>query len=160
MPLPSPDHQAHDHDQRIVVVAADNTLCHVYESFTELLDEPRHYDTLDGGVEFFDVTGRRLTPVFSPHWQLTGLQPTVEPAEPEVLRVRFKAVMAHLDRFVRDRPEVLGDHRVDLEQVLAALPHCDDPDLVDVVDSLPRHIRGHRGNLLHNAVHAAGWAHR
>ncbi len=161
MTLPSrePDLAPTDTDGRIVLLAGDDTFCHVYRDIAELLDEPRYYDKLGGAVEFFDPTGRRLIPVFSADWQLVELHRSMQSATPEVLRGRFKAVMAHLERFVRHRPQVLGDDRVDVEQVLAGLPDCDAPDFADVVDALPRHVRGHAGNLLHNAVHAAGWSH-
>ncbi|TBL32020.1 hypothetical protein EYA84_20050 [Verrucosispora sp. SN26_14.1] len=158
LPTREPDRASADTDPRIVLVAGDDTFCHVYRNLAELLDEQRHYDKLDGPVEFFDPTGRQLIPAFSQDWQLVELHPSHRPAAPEILRERFKAVLAHVEQFVRERPQVLGDHRIDVEEVLSDLPDCDAPNFTDVVDALPWHSHGHRGNLLHNAMHAAGWA--
>ncbi|MFJ6199272.1 hypothetical protein [Micromonospora sp. NPDC092111] len=158
-PTEAPIGESAGADRRILLIAADNSFCHVYRDLAELLDEPTYGDEFGGGAEFFDITGRRLTTVFTRDWHLVGLQPTAQLAEPETVRQRLKAVVAHLVQFIEQHPDSLGDSRVSVDEALADLPELDHPDLGEVIGALPVHVRGNSGNLLHNAMHAAGWTH-
>ncbi|MGC4806015.1 hypothetical protein [Micromonospora sp. DT233] len=145
-------------DRRILLIAANDTFCHVYTNPAELLTVGPDGEKLGGGVEFFDVTGHRLHPVFTADWRLEGLQTGTDPADPAAVRQRLKAVVNHLAQYVTAHPEVLTRFRISLDQALAQLPDLDGPDLAHDFDVLPDHLEHDSGNWLHNAMHAAGWA--
>ncbi|MGX4655958.1 hypothetical protein ACWCHM_19915 [Micromonospora sp. SCSIO 07396] len=145
-------------DRRIVLIAADDTFCHVYQDLSDLLSTADHGEKLAGAVEFFDVTGRRLHPVYSADWRLEALDAGTAPAQPEAVRQRLTAVLAHVAQYVRSHPDVLARSRITLEQALAQLPRLDGPDLPHDIGTLPDHLEHDTGNWLHNAMHAAGWA--
>ena len=54
-------------------------------------------------------------------------------------------------------PEFLASYRLDVAEAVGVLPVLDGT-LTDAIDEMPWHERSHRGNFLHNAMHAAGWA--
>ncbi|RIV40043.1 hypothetical protein [Micromonospora radicis] len=145
-------------DGRILVIANDDTFAHTYPDLPRMLAEQSEGDPLRGAVEFFDTAGLRLVPLFDPQWQLVGLLPSSEPADPAAVLSRLRAVRDHLERFLRDNPDFAGQSRLDVTEAVAAVPVLDGP-LTDAVDKMPWHNHGSRGNFLHNAMHAAGWAH-
>ncbi|MBM7075840.1 MULTISPECIES: hypothetical protein [Micromonospora] len=145
-------------DRRILLIATNDTFCHVYQNLADLLSTADHGEKLAGAVEFFDVTGRRLHPVFSADWRLEALQAGTGPAVPDVVRQRLTAVIAHVTQYIHDHPDVLARSRISLERALSELPRLDDPDLSEIIGALPEHLEHDTGNWLHNAMHAAGWA--
>jgi hypothetical protein len=145
-------------DRRILLIATNDTFCHVYQNLADLLATADHGEKLAGAVEFFDVTGRRLYPVFSADWRLEALEAGTGPAVPDVVRQRLTTVVAHVTQYVHDHPDVLVRSRIPLERALSELPRLDDPDLSEVIGALPAHLEHDSGNWLHNAMHAAGWA--
>ncbi|MFI7435431.1 hypothetical protein [Micromonospora haikouensis] len=145
-------------DRRILLIAANDTFCHVHQNLAELLTVADHGEKLGGGVEFFDVTGRRLHPRFSADWRLEDLQAGNDAADPEAVRARLRAVVSHLVRYVRDHPDVLARSRITLDEALARVPALDGPDLSHDLSALPDHLEHDSGNWMHNAMHAAGWA--
>ncbi len=146
-------------DNRILLIASDNTFAHTYLSLAELLAEPADGGKLGGAVEFFDGTGRRLAPVFDAQWLLTDLRPSGDPADPAALQRRLQAVRDHLEWFLTTYPDVAERSRMSVTEAIASLPRLGDAALADDLDLLPWHHQGNRGNFLHNAMHAAGWAH-
>jgi hypothetical protein len=145
-------------DRRILLIAANDTFCHVYQNLAELLAAVDHGEKLAGAVEFFDVTGRRLHPVFSAEWRLEDLQTGNDAPDPAAVRARLTVVVGHLAQYVSDHPDVLTRYRIGLEQALAQLPALAGPTLSDDFTALPNHLEHDSGNWLHNAMHAAGWA--
>ncbi|GIJ27445.1 hypothetical protein Vqi01_26070 [Micromonospora qiuiae] len=145
-------------DGRILLIANDDTFAHTYLDLHQLLAEQSEGDELRGAVEFFDTTGRRLAPVLDAQWRLVDLRPSSEPADPAAVRRRLEAVRDHLERFLRANPELLAPYRLGVAEAVDALPLLDGT-LTDAIDEMPWHHRSHRGNFLHNAMHAAGWAH-
>ena len=97
-------------------------------------------------------------PVFDPQWRLIDLRPSSEPADQAAVRRRLEAVWDHLERFLRAKPGAPGADRLDVAEAVDALPLLDGT-LTDAIDRMPWHHRSHRGNFLHNAMHAAGLAH-
>ncbi|GGM47236.1 hypothetical protein GCM10011608_34960 [Micromonospora sonchi] len=144
-------------DDRVLLIANDDTFAHTYLDFHQMLAEQSEGDELRGAVEFFDTAGRRLVPKFDPQWRLTDLRPSSEPADPAAVRRRLEAVRDHLERFLRANPELLASYRLDVAEAVGALPVLDGT-LTDAINEMPWHERSHRGNFLHNAMHAAGWA--
>ncbi|MFC8845271.1 MULTISPECIES: hypothetical protein [unclassified Micromonospora] len=145
-------------DQRILLIAVNDTFCHVYQNLADLLTVDDHGEKLGGAVEFFDAAGRRLHPRFAADWRLEDLPPGTDAADPDAVRSRLQAVVSHLARYVRDHPDVLTRSRLTVEQALAGLPALAGPTLSDDLDALPDHLEHDSGNWMHNAMHAAGWA--
>ncbi|WP_229399997.1 hypothetical protein [Micromonospora okii] len=145
-------------DRRILLIAANDTFCHVYQNFTELLSAVDHGEKLGGAIEFFDAAGRRLHPVFSAEWRLEGLHTGNDAADPAAVRQRLQVVVSHLARYVSDHPDVLTRYRISLNQALSQLPALNGPGLSDDFNALPDHLEHDTGNWMHNAMHAAGWA--
>ncbi|SCL14854.1 hypothetical protein GA0070616_0559 [Micromonospora nigra] len=145
-------------DNRILLIASDNTFAHTYADLAELLAEPAEGDKLGGAVEFFDATGRRLAPVFDAQWVLIDLRPGDEPADPTAIQHRLQAVRDHVEWFLTTYPDVAERARLSVAEAVASLPPPG-RRLTDDIDLLPRHHEGNQGNFLHNAMHAAGWAH-
>ncbi|RKN47617.1 hypothetical protein [Micromonospora endolithica] len=145
-------------DSRILLIASDNTFAHTYSDLAELLAEPAEGDRLGGAVEFFDSTGRRLAPVFDPQWTLVDLRPGDEPADPTAIQRRLRAVRDHVEWFLTTHPDVAERARLSVAEAVATLPPLG-RTLTEDIDLMPWHHEGSRGNFLHNAMHAAGWAH-
>lgn len=145
-------------DNRILLIASDNTFAHTYADLAELLAEPAEGDKFGGAVEFFDVTGRRLAPVFDPQWLLTDLWPGGDPADPAAVQVRLQAVRDHVEWFLTTYPDFAEQARLNVAEAVASLPQLGYSTLTDDIDLMPWHHKGNRGNFLHNAMHAAGWA--
>ncbi|WFE25986.1 hypothetical protein O7623_21845 [Solwaraspora sp. WMMD791] len=144
-------------DGRILLIAADDTFAHTYADLAELLAEPADGDKFGGAVEFFDTTGRRLAPIFDAQWQLTGLAPAGGPVDPAAVQQRLQAVRDHVEGFLLRHPEVAAQARLSVAEAVATLPQLG-ASLTDDIDLMPWHQHGNRGNFLHNAMHAAGWA--
>ncbi|MBL6279067.1 hypothetical protein JMF97_23175 [Micromonospora fiedleri] len=147
-------------DGGILLIANDDTFAHTYPDLRRLLEEQSEGDPLRGAVEFFDFTGRRLVPGFDRQWCLTDLQPSSEPADPAAVQRRLQAVLDHLERFLKSDSESGGGSRVDGAATVRELPALDGT-LADAIEKMPWHEpgKGTAGNFLHNAMHAAGWAH-
>ncbi|MFG2063910.1 hypothetical protein ACGFIK_21115 [Micromonospora sp. NPDC048871] len=148
-------------DERILLIANDDTFAHTYPDLRRLLEEQSDGDPLRGAVEFFDFTGRRLVPSFDQEWRLTELQPSSEAADPEAVLRRLQAVLDHLERFLKAESEAGDDASImGAEVMIKALPTLNGT-LTDALDKMPWHQpgKGTSGNFLHNAMHAAGWAH-
>lgn len=145
-------------DSRILLIASDNTFAHTYADLAELLAEPAEGDKLGGAVEFFDSTGRRLAPVFDPQWLLTDLRPSGDPVDPATVQQRLQAVRDHVEWFLTTYPDFAQRSRMSVDEAVASLPRLGATSLADDIDLMPWHHHGNRGNFLHNAMHAAGWA--
>ncbi|MEV4628100.1 hypothetical protein AB0J90_17635 [Micromonospora sp. NPDC049523] len=146
-------------DRRILLLAADNTFAHLYGDLGAVLAEPELGDRFGGAVEFFHTDGQRLAPYFGPDWRMADLQPSAEPADPDELQRRLQAVFEHLERYLKDHPELTDRYRTTVEQLVDEMPAPSGGTLQDAIDALPWHMHGNTGNFLHNAMHAAGWAH-
>ena len=145
-------------DGRILLIANDDTFAHTYPDLKRMLSEQSEGDPLRGAVEFFDTAGRRLVPRFDQQWCLVDLEPSSEPANPAAVQCRLRAVRDHLERFLRANPEFVARFRLGVADAVDALPTLDGT-LADAIDRMPWHHHGNAGNFLHNAMHAAGWAH-
>ncbi|WP_329108797.1 hypothetical protein OG792_09175 [Micromonospora sp. NBC_01699] len=147
-----------DTDRRILLIAADNTFAHLYGDIAAVLAEPEQGDRFGGAVEFFHTDGQRLAPFFGTDWRMADLQPSAEPADPDELCRRLEAVFDHLERYLKDHPELTDRFRTTAEKLLADVPRSGGT-LQEAIHALPWHMHGNSGNFLHNAMHAAGWAH-
>ncbi|MGW4461927.1 hypothetical protein [Micromonospora sp. NPDC004704] len=147
-----------DTDQQILLLAADNTFAHLYADLAAVLAEPEQGDRFGGAVEFFHTDGRRLAPYFGVDWRLADLQPSAEPADPDELQRRLQAVFEHVERYLKDHPEFTDRFRISVEQLVDEMPAPTGGTLQDAIEALPWHMHGNKGNFLHNAMHAAGWA--
>jgi hypothetical protein len=110
-------------------------------------------------MEFFDPAGVRLHPVFGPHWQLTGLQPGPDPADPELLLNRLRGVVKDIEQALLNDDEAaqaLEELRMTPKEAVAQLPHLDGVGLTEGIrrchtafghsDADP----GNNGSPLHN----------
>jgi hypothetical protein len=59
-------------------------------------------------IEFFDLSGRSLTPGFGPDGELTELQPSSSPADPETVQRRLRAVVAYAGDYLRQQRAEAG----------------------------------------------------
>jgi hypothetical protein len=77
-------------------------------------------------IEFFDLSGRSLTPGFGPDGELTELQPSSSPADPDTVQRRLRAVVAYAGDYLSQQPaevgEVLQQRGLSVEQAREQLP--------------------------------------
>lgn len=148
----------------LITIAVDNTWAHAYPGIADLLDHEHEISegSVTGPVEFFAADGQRLAAVFTPQWQLIDLRPTAEPPDPHRLLVRLRAVFGHVADYLRDHPQLAWSIPAapeDFDAQLRKLSHACLEELVDQCGLAASGDRGHAGNWLHNALHAAGWKH-
>ncbi|MFC6020073.1 hypothetical protein ACFP2T_28245 [Plantactinospora solaniradicis] len=148
-----------------IIIASDNSFAHAYGSVAEMLSEKDIGAKSQGALEFFDLAGRRLAPVLSQAWELEGLLPTLDDPEPELVQARLQAVIQHVRDYIRRNPDVLADSGMSVRGALDALPEIGAGTLAEDAAKFPGGgtdsdtMLRTDGNWLHNAMHAAGWAH-
>jgi hypothetical protein len=152
-----------DHtDGRLFVIASNNAWVHVYPDVQTMLDCKDTTAATPGALEFFDVTGRRLAPVFGATWALEGLRASAEEPDEAAVRARLSAVVKSVRASVAQRLAEHTEPPGSLEEALAHLPdltgrglaECFDllsPDFGDG-DSLTRDevMARHDGSFWHN----------
>ncbi len=106
---------------RFFVISCDNDWVHVYDDVQSMIHATDLGTGFPGAVEFFDVEGRRLAPVFDGVWALSGLRHTGERANEARLQRRLQVVIRSLRATVDERLSK-GDLPYTRAQVLAALP--------------------------------------
>ena len=146
---------------RVLAIATDDTWAHVYDSVALMLNERNIGVEHRGGMEFFDGSGRRLAPVFSPTWELQDLALTGDESGPCELLQRLHAVVRHAESYIRRHPERVVRPGVP-EAVLATFPRLSGRSLAEALETVweatqPR--QSHSAGFFHNALHAAGWNH-
>lgn len=161
-----PSHPAPANEIAPIVIASDNSFAHAYGSVPEMLSEKDLGAKSQGALEFFDLAGRRLAPIFSDAWELEGLLPTLDDPDPELVQARLQAVVQHVREYIRRNPDVIADSGLTLEAALARLPQVGTGTLAQDAAQFPggEPLGGgirlmDRGNYFHNALHAAGWTH-
>ncbi|MFC6016446.1 hypothetical protein ACFP2T_09565 [Plantactinospora solaniradicis] len=160
----------------IVAVASDDTFAHTYPDLRALREDPIMAPDSDhrNDLEFFDVNGRRLLPVFGPTRKLTELRESAGEADPGLLQRRLAAVVRHAANHLRAHPELTEPFGLTPEAAIATLPRPEAESLAETLAAFPHQdqpqIRAtwwqprtvayaHQGNYFHNALHAAGWTH-
>ncbi|MBE1491659.1 hypothetical protein [Plantactinospora soyae] len=160
----------------IVAVASDDTFAHTYPDLRTMREDPimgpdsHHRNDL----EFFDVNGRRLLPVFGPTRKLTELREAAGDPDPGLLQRRLAAVVRHAENHLRAHPELTEPFGLTVEAAIATLPRPETEDLAETLAAFPHQdrpqvpaawwqprtlVHAHAGNWFHNALHAAGWTH-
>lgn len=146
-------------DSSFAAIAADNTWAHRYPDAARMLKEKDIGVKFSGGMEFFDLLGRRLAPVFSPAWELVDLQPTMDEPDPGTVRRRLLAVVEHVKAFIIAHPEVAERFGLTCEEAIDALPQLQGETIAAYLASFPGAELPNTGNWFHNALHAGGWTH-
>lgn len=118
-------------DGRLFVISGDNAWVHVYPDAQTMLECKDTVAAGPGALEFFDVSGRRLAPVFSTTWSLEGLRETSDKAEPAVVRDRLCAVIESVRADIEQRLAEVSDPPGTLELALARLPELDGRSLAE-----------------------------
>jgi hypothetical protein len=148
----------------VLAIASDDSWAHVYRSVKEMLEEHdigTHSDHR-GGMEFFDLTGRRLAPVLGPAWELWDLVPTGHQAGACELVQRLHAVVRHAEAYVRRHPDQVHPAGTAPEVVLASFPQLLGKNLAEALELVRLSTTAdntHSAGWFHNTLHAAGWNH-
>jgi hypothetical protein len=103
------------------VISCENDWVHVYDSVRSMLHATDLGSGHPGALEFFDVEGRRLAPVFDGVWALSGLRHTGERANEIRVQRRLRAVVQSLRATVDERLSK-SETSFTRAQVLASLP--------------------------------------
>lgn len=116
-------------DGRIFVIAGDNTWVHIYPDASTLLNCKDTVAAGPGPLDFFDVRGQRLGPVFGTDWTLESLEPTADEADPDAVQRRLCAVVESVRASLEQRLALDPNPPGDLEVALARLPELGEHDL-------------------------------
>jgi hypothetical protein len=103
-------------------------------------------------IECFDNRGYRLGPVFDETWQLVALRETIDPPDPSVARQRLIDTLRDAREYVRAHSDVLVEHDLSPEKVLAQLHEPGEGDLAEV-------FAAYSALFGHPEVNAAGFLH-
>jgi len=85
------------------VISCKNDWVHVYDSVPSMLDATDLGSGHPRAVEFFDVEGRRLAPVFDGSWVLAGLRHAGERADVALVQRRLRTVVQTLRATIDER---------------------------------------------------------
>jgi hypothetical protein len=100
----------------VLAISRDDQWAHVYEDERAAVGVSTFgrsgQDPSD--IEFFDGTGRSLTPEYGPDGELTGLRPSSSPTDPEAVQRRLRAVIAYAGDYLRQQRADAGDASDDL----------------------------------------------
>jgi hypothetical protein len=148
----------------VLAIASDDSWAHVYLSVKDLLAERDVGGNSDhhGGMEFFDLTGRRLAPVLSPAWEIRDLVPTSYRAADCELVQRLHAVVRHAEAHLRRHPDGVVPTSTPPEVVLAQFPQVLGKSLAEALELFrlaTARDNTHSAGWFHNTLHAAGWNH-
>ncbi|MBF9134416.1 hypothetical protein I0C86_36630 [Plantactinospora sp. S1510] len=160
----------------IVAVASDDTFAHAYPDLRALREDSIMAPDSDhrNDLEFFDVNGRRLLPVFGPTGKLTELREAAGEPDPRLLQRRLTAVVHHAENHLRAHPELTEPFGLTPDEAIATLPRPETQNLAQTLAAFPHQERPHiraawwqprtvayatPGSWFHNSLHAAGWTH-
>lgn len=111
----------------IIAIAVNDERLHLYPDVAALLGTVQTFTT--GALDFFDLAGHRLAPVYGERWTLDDLRPTGEPDAPAV-RGRMAAVLRFAcDEY--DRRVASGEPPMDVEPLTRDLVDLDLPGSFD-----------------------------
>jgi hypothetical protein len=112
-------------DRPIFVIASDNTAVHVYGDIQGVLG----IDNVCGGghdsIDFFDIRGHGLAPVFSRSGTLSGLRDVGDQPDAQSVQTRLCAVIRHLRISIDQRLAQAGNSAATREQALTQLPNLE-----------------------------------
>jgi hypothetical protein len=89
-----------------------------------------------GPLEFFDLRGNRLAPVFTGDWTLEGLRTSGDPADPAAVQRRLCAVIEKIKTSVEQRLAEAEFPPGTLEEALDHLPDLNGRSLAECFDLL------------------------
>jgi hypothetical protein len=148
----------------VIAISRDDHWAHAYEdertalgvrTFGRSGQEP-------SDVEFFDVSGRTLTPEYGPAGELSGLQAGNSPADPDTVQRRLRAVIAYAGDYLRQQRAEAGAASDDLAPKLDTaeqqLPDLEGGSLADDLRRVRTLLGPHpmdgdlqnRGSFFHN----------
>jgi hypothetical protein len=95
----------------VIAISKDDHWAHAYEDERSAAAETGlgrpGQDRAD--VEFFDASGRSLTPEYGPEGALTGLRSSDSPADPDAVQQRLRAVVAYAGDYLSQQPAEVGE---------------------------------------------------
>ncbi|GAA4700084.1 hypothetical protein [Phytohabitans rumicis] len=142
----------------IFVVAANNTAFHVYRDAQSVVDTKEFDADQLASVEFFDVNGRRLTPVLSDTGTLMGLSDAGGQSDVPAVQARLAAVRQHLAATVDKRITKAAPPTVTSVEALSRLPVLDGRPLAECYVLLEP-IFGHAYGGVAGTRHDGSWWH-
>jgi hypothetical protein len=148
----------------VVAISTDDEWAHAYEDEHSAVAESGfgRPDHSPGDIDFFDGSGRPLTPVLGPDGTLSRLGATSAAADPDAVRRRLRAVLGHAAGYIqRCPPDVdaaLRDAGLDVEEALARVPQPSGASLAEDLRQARSLFGPHpmdpdlqnRGSFLHN----------
>jgi hypothetical protein len=148
----------------VIAVSRDDHWAHAYEDERAAVAESAFgrpgQDPSD--TDFFDGSGRSLTPELGPGGELTALRGGDSPADPEAVRQRLRAVIAYAGDYLHqqqaDVGEALAGHGLSADQAAQELPDLDGGSLSEDLRRARSLFGPHpmaqelqnRGSFLHN----------
>lgn len=130
----APDGQSTDN--RIFVIASSNEWVHIYPDVPTMLDCKDSAAAAPGPLEFFDIHGRRLAPVFTNDWTLEGLRAGADAPDPAAVQARLGAVIDRIRTTVEDRLARASLQPGTAEEALGHLPDLGGRSLAECFDLL------------------------
>jgi hypothetical protein len=95
----------------VIAISKDDRWAHAYEDEGSAVAETGlgrpGQDRAD--VEFFDGSGRSLTPEYGAEGRLTALRSSDAPADPDALQQRLRAVVAYAGEYLSQQPAEVGE---------------------------------------------------
>lgn len=166
----------------IAVIWSNNRLVHIVADASAALAQS-NLPPKNGGVEFFDVEGNQLAPVFDSNWRLTALCRTSERARPALVRRRLHAWLRNvqddagtmdedaMEAAIKEyKPELLEGELTAavyleiLKTNAQGAPRVWRMSMAACFDAVHDFLTGDEepgdyGSPWHNALHALGWTH-
>jgi hypothetical protein len=148
----------------VLAISRDDEWAHAYEDERSAVAETAfgRSGQSPGDIDFFDGSGRALTPVYGSDGVLTGLETGSSEADPEAVRQRLRAVLGYAGAYLRERPPdveaALSDAGLDVDEALARVPHTSGDSLAEDLRQARSLFGPHpmdsdlqnRGSFLHN----------
>jgi hypothetical protein len=90
----------------VIAISRDDHWAHAYEDEASAVAETGlgHPGQDRADIEFFDGTGRRLTPEYGSAGRLTALRSTDSAADPDAVQRRLRAVVAYAGDYLSQQP--------------------------------------------------------
>jgi len=112
----------------IFVIVNNDSGLHLYADAESMVEAKEIDPGLLTSTQFFDVQGRRLSPVLSDTGMLMGLRDAGDPADASAVRTRLSVVLRHLASTVDERL-IKASRPVTREEALRRLPQLDGQEL-------------------------------
>lgn len=116
---------------RFFVIASNNAWVHLYRDVQSMLEAKDAAIASPGAVEFFDVRGRRLAPVFSGAWTLDDLHDTGAKPDEAAVQARLHTVLEGLRGSIDVRLSKAPLALATREEVIGRLPDLSGKGLGD-----------------------------